>query len=206
MRRYLRKNKSLGFTLVELMISMLVGLIVLYASYDLFIMQNRTLSNQDQIVEMQQNARAAIDMLTREIRMAGYNPAAMTDTATKPQIKTATANSISFIADLNGDGTTTAGPANPNENIGYDVYNSSGISCLGRTSNNVKQPTVDHITSLNFTYVLDDGTITATPTAAQRATIAKINVSVTAQSAGVNPATGTNWTYTLTSEIVPRNM
>ena len=64
-----------GFTLVELMIAMAIGLVVLGAMYGIFTMHNKTFGTQEQIAEMQQNARATMDMMTREIRMAGYNPA-----------------------------------------------------------------------------------------------------------------------------------
>jgi len=105
---YLKNNTaSVGFTILELLIAMAIGLLVLGALYGVFTFQNKTLSNQEQIVELQQNARAAMDMMTREISMAGYNPAHMSGT-TMPQISAATANSISFVADLNGNGDTTA--------------------------------------------------------------------------------------------------
>lgn len=69
---YLPKNKESGFTLVELLISMTIGLIILTALSSTFLMQRKIYDVQEQIVEMVQTARAAIDMMTREIRMAGY--------------------------------------------------------------------------------------------------------------------------------------
>ena len=60
-----------GFTLVELMIAMAIGLVVLGAMYGVFTMHNKTFGTQEQIAEMQQSARAAMGMMTREIRMAG---------------------------------------------------------------------------------------------------------------------------------------
>ena len=53
---------------------MTLSLVVLGAMYGVFTIQNKTFANQEQIVEMQQNARAAMDMMNREIRMAGYDP------------------------------------------------------------------------------------------------------------------------------------
>ena len=61
-----------GFTLLELLIAMVVGLVVLGAVYAVFTMQNTQFSNQESQTEMQQNARIAIEMMTREIGLAGY--------------------------------------------------------------------------------------------------------------------------------------
>jgi type IV pilus assembly protein PilW len=71
---YLPKNKESGFTLVELLIAMTIGLIILAALSSTFLMQSKIYDVQEQIVEMVQTARAAMDMMSREIRMAGYDP------------------------------------------------------------------------------------------------------------------------------------
>ncbi len=65
-------NKK-GFTLIEIMIAMLVGGLVTGAIYSSFISQQQNALIQDQIVEIQQNMRAAVDIMTREIRMAGFD-------------------------------------------------------------------------------------------------------------------------------------
>jgi type IV pilus assembly protein PilW len=56
------------------MIAMLVGMVVLYAVYEAFTVQSKVLGTQDYVVEMQQNARMGMEMMTREIKMAGYYP------------------------------------------------------------------------------------------------------------------------------------
>jgi type IV pilus assembly protein PilW len=61
-----------GFTLIELLISMALSGIVMSAIYTLFISQNRSYSIQEQVSEMQQNARVAMDRIVRDVRMAGY--------------------------------------------------------------------------------------------------------------------------------------
>jgi len=69
---YYYKNNESGFTLVELLITMTIGLIILTALSSTFLMQRKIYDVQEQVAEMVQNARAAMDMMTREIRMAGY--------------------------------------------------------------------------------------------------------------------------------------
>jgi prepilin-type N-terminal cleavage/methylation domain-containing protein len=74
-----------GFTLVELMIALFIGGIVMASVVTSFQSQQKTYLAQDQVVEMRQNARVAMDMLVRDIRMAGHDPhrlgAGITDAA-----------------------------------------------------------------------------------------------------------------------------
>ncbi|MCK5244375.1 MAG: PilW family protein [Desulfobacterales bacterium] len=67
-----RSDGTRGFTLIELLISMALSGIVMSAIYTLFISQNRSYSIQEQVSEMQQNARVAMDRIVRDVRMAGY--------------------------------------------------------------------------------------------------------------------------------------
>lgn len=69
-----RRSPTGGFTLVEVLIALLVGSIVMAAVMTSFQSQHNTYLAQDQVVEMQQNARVAMDMLVRDIRSAGYDP------------------------------------------------------------------------------------------------------------------------------------
>ncbi len=200
------------------MIAMLVGMIVLGALYNLFTVQSKILGNQEMAVEMQQNARMAMDILTREMRLAGFNPTVTLSkcAGTLPSsltstpcvgIQGASTNSISFTSDINGNGDLTPGSSNPNENITYDRYESpsgSGIYALGRTSNGSKQPVVENIQSLTFTYLNSAASAAATIGA-----IRSIQVNIVARAAKPDPAYPANGgyrTYTLTSTVTPRNL
>jgi len=66
------ENKERGFTLIELLIAMALALIVITSLSSAFISQRKTYAVQEQIAEMTQNGRAAMDMMTSEIRMTGY--------------------------------------------------------------------------------------------------------------------------------------
>ncbi len=65
------QNTAVGFTLVELMISMFVGLIVLGAAASLFEGSMRSTMLVTQRVETQQSMRAAVDLMVQDISMAG---------------------------------------------------------------------------------------------------------------------------------------
>ncbi len=60
-----------GFTLLELLIAMAIGAIVLLAAYNVFVSQQKSHKLQSELVDAQQNARSAFDLLTRELRLAG---------------------------------------------------------------------------------------------------------------------------------------
>lgn len=211
------KNSVQGFSLIELLLAMSIGLVVLIATYNLFTIQSRHFSMQEQKAEMLQNARAGLDLLTREILMAGCNPMGSPDPCISPDIcpckgtnnatitpcfgiTAAAASTLSFSSDLDGDGNLTADSTNPNENITFDVYTSGGKPSLGRTSNGSKQPVVENISALSFTYL--DANNSATT---NLALVQKIRVSITARTAKPD-VNQTYPTITLSSDIVPRNL
>jgi prepilin-type N-terminal cleavage/methylation domain-containing protein len=68
----LKINKVKGLTLIELLISMAISAILIAAIYRTFISQQKTYTVQEQVVDMQQNVRVAINRMMREIRMAGF--------------------------------------------------------------------------------------------------------------------------------------
>ncbi len=61
-----------GLTLVELVVALAISFIVIGAVYQAFTSQQRTYTIQDQVAEAQQNARVAMNILMRDLRMVGY--------------------------------------------------------------------------------------------------------------------------------------
>jgi prepilin-type N-terminal cleavage/methylation domain-containing protein len=70
-----RLKRSKGLTLIELLVAMAISGILVAALYRTFIGQHRTYTVQEQVVDMQQNVRVAINRMMREIRMAGFGSA-----------------------------------------------------------------------------------------------------------------------------------
>lgn len=67
-----RPIKQAGFSVVELMVALTIGLILTAAVATLFINTNKTYNTQDDLARIQENARFAIEFITRDLRMAGY--------------------------------------------------------------------------------------------------------------------------------------
>ncbi len=61
-----------GLTLIELMVALAIAFIVIGAVYQAITSQQRTYTIQDQVAEAQQNARVAMNILMRDLRMAGF--------------------------------------------------------------------------------------------------------------------------------------
>ena len=66
-----------GVTLVELLISLAVSGILVAALYRAFAGQQKNYAVQEQVVDIQQNVRVAINRMMRETRMAGFGNVAM---------------------------------------------------------------------------------------------------------------------------------
>jgi type IV pilus assembly protein PilW len=141
-------KKNHGLTFVELLIAMLMGLLVLGAVLNIFVSQNRTNAVQQEVAYAQQNVRAAMDLMAREIRSAGYDP---TLSALTP-IPTATATSIQVRADFVNGGDGTTGQAG--EDVTYsEVTDASGTYLVRNdtfTSDNIVYDVIPG--SLQFTY------------------------------------------------------
>ena len=69
-----------GFSLIEMMVSMAIGMVLMVAVAQLFYGNRQTAAAQEQAARMQETARFAIQILQREIRMAGMKRTESTGT------------------------------------------------------------------------------------------------------------------------------
>ena len=185
------KNRQGGFTLIELLAGILITGVLLAALYYVFISQQEAFSAQEQVAEMNQNIRAALDLMTREIRLAGYKNSASAFNG----IHTASSNTIRVLADLNQDGSTSGS----NEDITY-TYD-AGTMQIWR--NDVSLPIADNITNFSFSYTLVDGSVSPSPS--NPANIRKVTITITARTTHPDHA-GTYRTISLTTDVTPRNL
>jgi len=61
-----------GFSLIEIMIALLIALILMVAIGQVFLGNKQAYKTQDDLSRMQEDARFAIETMSRSIRMAGY--------------------------------------------------------------------------------------------------------------------------------------
>ncbi|MDP6931988.1 MAG: prepilin-type N-terminal cleavage/methylation domain-containing protein, partial [Myxococcota bacterium] len=68
----LRRRVRRGFSMLELMVAVTLSSFVVAGLYGVFTMQTRQLLYQDLNMEMHQNLRFGVDMLSRSLRLAGF--------------------------------------------------------------------------------------------------------------------------------------
>src|SRR4030043_1746712 len=67
-----------GFTLIEMMSAFVILIIAMTAAYATFEFQHASFTVQNRVAETQQNLRSAMEVLNRDIMLAGYGiPAAV---------------------------------------------------------------------------------------------------------------------------------
>jgi len=167
-------NDSDGHTLIELVIAMALAAILMTAIYQTHQIRQKSHVRQQLAVEMQQNIRAVISLMKREIRMAGYDPAANDGRDSDND------NIIDNVEESAGTGIHVAGRsiiqisfdnnANrkiaPSERITYGFAkaydaDSDGIADDGaapvgrRTGAGSLMPVAEHIQAVGFAYAFD---------------------------------------------------
>ena len=68
------RNAARGFSLVELMISLILGLLVTAAAIGMFVSNSRTHNATENLSRLQENARIAFELMARDIREGSGNP------------------------------------------------------------------------------------------------------------------------------------
>ncbi len=191
-----------GVTLTELLIALALGLFTIGEVYAVHLNQVKSQIVQEDVLAMQQTARAALDIMAREIRMAGYDPMGVNrdvDPSNDFYGLSYHPTKLHVRADLNGNGVLT----DSKESIVY-LYDDSTSTLRRKVGKGGRQPVAEHIESLTFSYrdALGQPT-THTPS------IRAVDVQVTARSAHVDSQYPENEGYrtiTLRSRIVPRNL
>jgi prepilin-type N-terminal cleavage/methylation domain-containing protein len=67
-----KAGKNTGFTLIEVMIALAITAIVMTAMISVFTQNSKVFSMQTELSKSQNNARASLEALSRDIRMAGF--------------------------------------------------------------------------------------------------------------------------------------
>src|SRR5258706_14235638 len=94
-----RANSSRGFTLVEMVVAMVLFIVVIGSIYSIYVRGEKSQQLGIELAEATQNARSGVDLVSRELRSAGYgvNP------GTQPAIVTGSQYPVTFALDLNGN-------------------------------------------------------------------------------------------------------
>jgi type IV pilus assembly protein PilW len=175
-----------GFTLIELLVAMAMASIIMVAIASTYTVQVRAKNAQEILTDMNQAARAALEVMTHEIRLAGLDPLGTAGAG----IITADVGELTFSIDRRSDlGTVALHTPNgnccdPNEVIRYALNNDAntdgvndviadGVDChLGRetgpgllpgfpcgANTSGLQPLARNVDALNFVYLDEAGNV-----------------------------------------------
>jgi len=150
-------RKDTGFTLLELMVAMAIASVLIAGIYTFYRSQLRSHVTQLVVADMQQDARVAMYMMTREIRMAGCDPRNNTGAT----IRIANADEIAFDSDEDGDGAIDE----DSERFYYGLQ--AGNLVRGSWEDDLTPDDLNlvalNIDALNFVYLDSAGSVTANP-------------------------------------------
>ena len=148
------KKHQYGMTLIELMISIVIGIVVTLGALSLFLTHLKTNSTQLKAIRLNQELRSALTLMSRDIRRSGhYRDAASNIGAANPFSQLTITNSnrtINFSYDAEDDGTT--------ETYGYrlDTTNGTIQTCASTTTactdwQDLTDGTLTSVSALTFT-------------------------------------------------------
>lgn len=169
-----------GFTLVELMVALAMSTILIMAVYAAYTIQQKSHYTQSQVVEIQQNIRAAMEMFSQDVRMATYDPGGNAGA----NIPVANRSTLQVRMDLNDDGDF----ADANEDITYALsdddgtgVSTSGWGNLTRNDNNntaPAAPVAENIHAIEFYYRAVDDAFPPATTPASLNNIQSVQLSI----------------------------
>lgn len=127
-------RREQGFSLVEILIVMAIMGMVTMAIMGLYQSTQRTAFTQEEVVEVQQNLRIAMDQIGRDVRMAGFmvpNGSTPIDTASANTLTTQTASSFGRIARVDAG---FVSPAAATDTIDVDVDSGDMVDLFDSTN------------------------------------------------------------------------
>jgi prepilin-type N-terminal cleavage/methylation domain-containing protein len=211
-----------GFTMVEVLTALSIFLLILVGIFQIFEPSNVAYQSSQRKLDVQQNARVAMDTMVRQIRMAGYFPENLdgdTSNDVANPIQAASDTELALAGDLDGSGTSSAFTF-CRDSTGLRRVKGT-VGAAGSYTCSTGDLLAESITSLGFAYydannapvpnpptapyALDGVALGAAPTFAdttQRRAVRRVVITMTARETVPNqPAQ----TYTLTSDVRLRN-
>lgn len=164
-------NQALGMSLIELLVALLISTILMFGVGTVYVSSKRGYNIQDTLARQQENSRFSLDILTRDLRMAGYLPSAGQDNDILKE-------PIDAASTMEGGGTTNdvvtvryesttdcLGQPTPANSCGnkqcalnrYSIDASSNLVCLGN-GGALSEVVAEGVSNLQVLYGIDTDT------------------------------------------------
>ena len=201
-----------GVTLIELLVALVICGMVAAGIYQVFIAQGKAYTVQDQVTEVQQSVRSAMEILLRDLRMAGYDCDNLLSTIT---ITSPIANVSDNAITVNYEYYDKVLAQYQKHTIAYRRDGGSSSLIRQLTVNDVATPPetlLENVENLNFTYGVDvnddcslDSWVPAGSIGISR--VVAVRVTLTARPTQINPDhTKMISPRTLVSNVTLRNL
>ena len=140
-----------GVTLIELLVALVITSFLMAGVYQVVVRQGRVYSAQEQVVDVQQSVRVAMDHMVRDIRMAGYGSDSSTSKVAIPDPVTTGSSQLSLRYEY--DDTTE-------HTVTYRLNGDQLAKQLTATtdtgvSSSTEEVVLEGVESLDFSYGLD---------------------------------------------------
>ena len=152
-------NKK-GVTLIELLVVLVITAITMAGVYRVFVSQTKTYAVQDQVMEVQQSVRGAMEILLRDLRMTGFDDDNVNSDVTiaSPLVTPVQASDITINYEYYDRTLTTEAQKYQSHLVRY--WRDGGTSRLMRqlTVDAVARPAeaiLENVSALSFTYGID---------------------------------------------------
>lgn len=191
---------SAGFTLTELLVTTIISLMLGVAGFAFFRAQLRSFTDQAGSLDAVEGARAALDFIANDIRMAGADP---TGGAHPNGLSQAQSSTLTIAWD-GANSRPVDGAIDANESITYAF--DAGAKQITKTVNGVTQTLITNATRLTFQYFLADGVTPAAMSGSPAVVTTPNNVVIVQMTVQVQTARATAiTTVKLASHVAVRN-
>jgi len=126
-----RLHRARGFTLIELMIAMTLGLLVIGSAITVFSGSQKSIELNSALTDLQDNARFAMDAITRDIRMSGFQGCVDINTASAKILADSAPTTDYFNTAITASVVEDSGNWNPTEPAGFTIPNNRAVPVPG---------------------------------------------------------------------------
>lgn len=190
-----------GYTLVEVILALGLSLFTLSLLFSIYVRELQSQQVREDILDAQQRARVVMDLISRELLMAGYDPAGLNQD-TNPSNDfwgvSLVSNGLQIQSDINGNGLLN----DSHETILFS--HDSSTKTLRRNTGGGNQPFAEDIETFQVRLLDQGGTQTMLPVE-----VRAVELVVTARTNKPDlryPQNSGFRTVTLQAQVAPRNL